>query len=109
MEHSLYFQKHLFVCLNQRENKQCCAQYGAQNAHRFLKERIKELGLQTEGRIRINQSGCLGRCELGPTLVIYPEGIWYTYVDEEDLNEIIERHLLAGEIVERLLLPASSI
>jgi len=66
-----------------------------------MKARAKELGLDA---LRINQSGCLDRCELGPTLVIYPEGIWYTMHTIEDAEEIIQRHLLKGERVARLML-----
>ena len=52
--------------------------------------------------MRINQAGCLDRCELGPVLVIYPEETWYTYVDESDIDEIVEEHLVHGRVVERL-------
>ena len=62
------------------------------------------MGLAGEGKVRINSSGCLDRCELGPALVIYPEGTWYTYIDEEDIDEIIDNHLVEGRVVERLLI-----
>jgi (2Fe-2S) ferredoxin len=58
--------------------------------------------LNGEGKIRINKAGCLDRCDAGPCVVVYPEGVWYTYVDEQDIDEIIESHLVKGEIVERL-------
>jgi len=68
-----------------------------------MKARVKELGV--EG-VRVNIAGCLDRCELGPTMVIYPEGTWYNYQSMADVDEIIERHLIAGQRVERLrLLP----
>ena len=54
--------------------------------------------------VRVNAAQCLDRCELGPTMVIYPEGVWYTYRTREDLDEILERHILKGERVERLML-----
>jgi (2Fe-2S) ferredoxin len=54
------------------------------------------------GKIRINKAGCLDRCEEGPVLVVYPEGIWYTYIDQEDIDEIVDSHLIAGKPVERL-------
>lgn len=66
------------------------------------KARIKELDLNGAGKIRINKSGCLDRCSEGPCVVVYPEGVWYTYVDVQDIDEIIDRHLIKGEIVERL-------
>jgi len=62
------------------------------------------MGLSGRGQVRVNKSGCLDRCELGPVCVVYPEGIWYTYIDEEDVNEIIDSHLVNGIPVERLKL-----
>ena len=53
-------------------------------------------------KIRINKSGCLDRCELGPVMVIYPEGIWYSYKNLDDINEILESHLINNKVVERL-------
>lgn len=55
-----------------------------------------------EGKIRVNKAGCLDRCEEGPVCVVYPEGTWYTYVDETDVDDIIESHLVGGVEVERL-------
>jgi (2Fe-2S) ferredoxin len=68
----------------------------------YAKNRIKELGLSGKGKVRINMAGCLDRCEEGPVLVVYPEEVWYTYVDREDIDEIISEHLQNGRIVERL-------
>jgi (2Fe-2S) ferredoxin len=70
----------------------------------YAKARIKELGLSGEGKVRVNTSGCLDRCEEGPSCVVYPEGIWYTYVDEFDIDEIIESHLVNGVPVDRLMM-----
>ena len=70
----------------------------------YAKERIQALGLSGAGQIRINKAGCLDRCELGPVLVVYPDAIWYTYVDQSDIDEIIDSHLLNGKPVERLRL-----
>lgn len=101
-----YFSHHVFFCTNQRDDgRQCCNQCGAGKARDYVKQRCKELGLSGAGKVRINTAGCLDRCELGPVLVIYPEATWYTYVDNEDLDEIIESHLGRGEPVQRLLLP----
>jgi (2Fe-2S) ferredoxin len=68
----------------------------------YAKQRIKALGMSGEGRVRINKAGCLDRCEEGPVIVVYPEEVWYTYVDREDIDEIIDRHIVGGEVVERL-------
>ncbi len=99
-----YFDKHVFFCTNQREDGcDCCGNHGAQHARDYVKARVKELGISSRGNsIRINSAGCLDRCDDGPVLVIYPEGVWYTFVDESDLDEIIEEHLKNGRIVERL-------
>lgn len=101
-----YYQQHVFFCTNDREDgRQACAQCGAQQARDYVKRRIKELGLNGAAKIRINNAGCLDRCDLGPVLVIYPEETWYTYVDNSDLDEIISEHLQHGRKVARLLLP----
>ena len=102
---SSYYQHHVFFCLNQREDgENCCAQHNARAMQEYAKKRCKELGIAGgEGRVRINKAGCLNRCELGPVLVVYPEAVWYTYVDEHDIDEIIDSHLLRGEPVARLM------
>lgn len=98
-----YYQHHVFICVNQRDDgRPCCAERGAQAAQQHAKKRIKQLDLSGAGKIRINQSGCLDRCEEGPVMVVYPEGIWYTYVDNEDIDEIIDSHLIGGKVVDRL-------
>ena len=68
----------------------------------YAKQRIKALGLSGPGRVRINRAGCLDRCEEGPVIVVYPEEVWYTYVDKDDIDEIIDRHVVGGKVVERL-------
>ncbi len=100
-----HFTKHVFFCLNRREDgRQCCAQYDTEALQGYAKQRVKELGLSGPGQIRINKAGCLDRCDLGPVAVVYPEGIWYTFVDRQDIDEIIESHLVNGIPVERLKL-----
>lgn len=98
-----YYQHHVFFCCNQRGGDElCCANSGADSLRVYAKERIKALGLSGAGRVRINHSGCLDRCTEGPALVVYPEGIWYTYLDQADIDEIIEEHLVHGRVVQRL-------
>jgi (2Fe-2S) ferredoxin len=100
-----YYKYHVFFCTNQREDgRQCCEQCNASEIRAYAKARIKALGLSGEGKVRINTAGCLDRCELGPVLVVYPEETWYSYLDREDIDEIIEKHLMADKIVERLLI-----
>jgi (2Fe-2S) ferredoxin len=75
---------------------------GSAQIRDHAKKKIKDMGLSGEGKVRVNQAGCLDRCEEGPVCVVYPEGTWYTYVDESDVDEIIESHLVKGNPVERL-------
>lgn len=101
-----YFKHHVFICINQRDDgRASCGDCGAQAVQKYAKQRIKELGLGGAGNVRINQAGCLDRCDEGPVLVVYPEGVWYTYVDNDDVDEIIASHLQQGKIVDRLRLP----
>lgn len=100
-----YFQHHVFVCLNQRANGEaCCMDKGAEAAFEYMKARVKKLGLSGAGKVRINRAGCLDRCGEGPVMVVYPQAVWYTFVDNEDIDEIIECHLVHGKVVERLVL-----
>lgn len=103
-----YYERHIFFCLNQRVNgEDCCADHGAKEGFDHCKGRIKQLGLSGPGQVRVNKAGCLDRCAGGPVAVVYPEGTWYTFVDNADIDEIVEQHLAKGEVVERLVLPAS--
>ena len=98
-----YYRHHVFFCCNQREPpERCCANNDALAMQQYAKQRIKTLGLSGKDRVRINKAGCLDRCEEGPVIVVYPEEVWYTYVDRQDIDEIVDRHLVGGEIVERL-------
>ncbi|GAB4061691.1 NAD(P)H-dependent oxidoreductase subunit E [Uliginosibacterium sediminicola] len=100
-----YFKHHVFFCCNQRPAPdQSCAALGANELQAYAKQRINALGLNGKGSIRINKAGCLGRCDEGPVLVVYPEGVWYRFVDESDIDEIISEHLQNGRPVERLKL-----
>jgi (2Fe-2S) ferredoxin len=101
-----YYERHVFFCLNQRDDgRACCASHGAERLQAHAKARIKALGLSGKGRVRVNKAGCLDRCAGGPVAVVYPEAVWYTYVDQHDIDEIVESHLKNGQVVERLLLP----
>ncbi len=100
-----YYQRHVFFCLNQRSNGEaCCADHDAQAAFEHCKSRVKAEGLAGPGRVRVNKAGCLDRCAGGPVVVVYPEAVWYTYVDRADLDEIVDSHLKQGRVVERLRL-----
>ena len=101
-----YFQRHIFFCLNERANGEaCCAQHHAQEAFDRCKSQVKAAGLSGPGQVRVNKAGCLDRCSGGPVAVVYPEGVWYTYVDHNDIEEIVQSHLKNGHVVERLVTP----
>ena len=100
-----YYRRHVFFCCNQRDPpERCCAASNALAMQKYAKGRIKALGLAGKGKIRINKAGCLDRCEEGPVVVVYPEAVWYTYVDQHDIDEIIDSHIVGGKVVERLLI-----
>ena len=106
----MYYAKHVFLCTNQKPaGKTCCANSGGVSFFNDAKENLKARHLHGEGKVRISQSGCLGRCSLGPCLVIYPDAVWYTYASTADIDEIIASHLIDGNIVERLLIDQGSV
>ena len=101
-----YYTRHIFFCVNDRG-----AGFGPPQLQQVRiggsrdyakKEERRNWEFPGQGKIRVNQAGCLDRCEEGPVCVVYPEGTWYTYIDESDIDEIIESHLLNGKPVERL-------
>ncbi len=100
-----YYTKHVFICTNQKDSgKKCCANSGGAPFFHHMKEKLLALSAHGPDKIRLSQSGCLGRCSEGPCLVVYPEGVWYTYQNFSDLEEIIDTHLLKEGRVTRLLL-----
>jgi (2Fe-2S) ferredoxin len=99
-----YYQYHIFCCLNQRAPEEsCCAHSGAEALFDYAKSKMKSLGLSGAGKIRVNRAGCLDRCDYGPVWVVYPDETWYTVLSTEDVDEIIESHLIQGKKVDRLL------
>ncbi len=101
-----YYERHIFFCLNQRANGEaCCADHRAQEAFDRCKSQAKAMGLLGKGKVRVNKAGCLDRCAGGPIAVVYPEAVWYTFVDESDIDEIVTSHLRDGKVVERLVTP----
>ncbi len=99
-----FYEAHVFCCTNERpagHPRGCCKAKGSEKLRDYMKARAKEFGLS---RVRVNTSGCLDRCELGPTVVIYPEGVWYHVETREDVDEILQTHLIGGGRVERLML-----
>lgn len=102
-----YYQRHIFFCLNHRESgEDSCTNHGAQAGFDHCKSRIKadKIAGGKDG-VRVNKAGCLDRCAGGPVAVVYPEAVWYTFVDNEDIDEIIDSHLKKGIVVDRLVLP----
>ena len=101
-----YYERHIFFCLNQRSNgEDACSNHGAQAGFDHCKSRVKAEKLAGPGGVRVNKAGCLDRCAGGPVAVVYPDAVWYTFVDNDDIDEIVDSHLKQGKPVERLRLP----
>jgi (2Fe-2S) ferredoxin len=98
--------RHVFVCINERpadNPKGCCLQRGGAEVRDRLKAELAARGLSKV--IRANNAGCLDQCEHGVAVVVYPEQVWYGRVTPDDIPEIVDRHLIGGEVVTRLLIP----
>lgn len=103
-----YYERHIFFCTNERANGEAaCAQHSAIDAFNHCKQAAKTAGLLGVGKVRVNKAGCLDRCAGGPIAVVYPEAVWYSYVDTNDIDEIVESHLKNGKVVDRLITPAT--
>ena len=101
-----YYERHIFFCLNQRKpGEECFADHRAQEGFGLYKSAVKKAWLSGPGKVRVNKAGCLDSCAGGPIAVVYPEAVWYTYVDGQDIDEIVESHLKNGKVVEPLLTP----
>jgi (2Fe-2S) ferredoxin len=99
------FERHVFVCQNVRPEgapRPSCTSDGKSELFAQLQQFTKAAGLG--GKVRINKAGCLDQCEHGPTLVVYPEAVWYGHVQAGDAEEIVSEHLVGGMPVERLRL-----
>lgn len=103
----MYYKHHIFFCLNHRESGEQSCGHQAQGGFDHCKQKVKAAQLAGPGGVRVNKAGCLDRCAGGPVAVVYPDETWYTFVDNEDIDEIVESHLKNGVVVERLLLPPS--
>ncbi len=102
---SHFYKRHIFFCNNVRtDGKQCCSQRGAKEMYRYAKDNCRANGTLGMGRVGVSESRCLGRCENGPVAVVYPDNVWYQYIDEEDIDEIMESHMKAGKKVDRLVI-----
>ncbi|WXU00495.1 MAG: Ferredoxin, 2Fe-2S [Catillopecten margaritatus gill symbiont] len=98
-----HYTHHIFFCNNiRKDGKTCCSQFGAKASYRYVKDKCRNAGKLGKGKIGVSESRCLGRCESGPVAVVYPDNIWYQYIDEEDLDDIITKHLIGGKPVKRL-------
>jgi (2Fe-2S) ferredoxin len=100
------FQKHVFICVNERDPsdpKGCCAAKGSPEVAAAFKRKLHERGLKRV--VRANKAMCLDQCAQGVTIVVYPEATWYGHVTLDDVDEIIEQHIVGGRPVERLVIP----
>ncbi len=99
------FEKHIFICENKRPDghpRGCCLDKGSADVRALFKKRLKELGLKAE--VRANAAGCLDACEFGVTVLVYPEQIWYGGVNIDDVEEIIQSHIINDIPVKRLMI-----
>lgn len=103
----LFYHAHIFVCCNRRQDghpRGSCAAAGSEKLRDHMKARARQMGLN---KVRVNLAGCLDRCELGPCMVVYPEGVWYKVATIADVDAVLERHVRDGGRVAELMLPAS--
>jgi (2Fe-2S) ferredoxin len=101
---ALFYRAHIFCCTNRRpagHPRGCCAERGSEELRDYMKDQAKKLGLKD---VRVNMAGCLDRCELGPCVVIYPEGVWYSVRNKADIDEVLNVHVKQGGRVHRLML-----
>jgi (2Fe-2S) ferredoxin len=97
------FEKYIFVCINERPDEHprgCCSQRGSTEILDELKRQVKEKRLRLQ--VRVNKAGCMELCETGPSIMVHPDNVWYQKVKLEDVEEIIESHIINGIPVERL-------
>lgn len=96
----MFYEKHVFVCTNQKpDGKKCCAN---QEIAAYLKEKVQEVGAWGPGKIRVSTSGCLGRCQKGPCVLVYPDNLWYRIANFADVDKIVHQHLQMGQPVKNL-------
>ena len=99
------YKRHVFVCLNERapdDPRGCCKHRGSEEVFKVLKAGAAKAGLKDD--VRINRAGCMEHCEYGPSVVVYPEAVWYHVPAAEDAEEILREHIIGGKVVDRLLM-----
>jgi (2Fe-2S) ferredoxin len=98
-----FYSHHIFFCTNERDDgRPSCGHRCSSDLRDYAKKKIKALGLNGQGRVRVNNAGCLDRCDAGPVVVVYPEEVWYRIDSKEDVDAVIAEHVQGGKVVERL-------
>jgi (2Fe-2S) ferredoxin len=101
-----FFERHVFICTNERpadNPKGSCKTRGSEDVLQRFKTLVGERGLTAT--VRAQKCGCLDYCSFGPTVVVYPDGVWYGRVTPQDVDEIVDSHLAGGVPVDRLRVP----
>ena len=105
-----HYKYHIFFCLNEKDaGKRCCRRNGAEALWSHTRLRVSQLKQAGLGQVRVNRAGCLGHCSYGPAVVVYPEGVWYRCQTIEEMDKIIDKHLLQGEIVTECVMPEAEV
>ncbi len=95
------YRLHVFLCLNQKTDQSCGNKAPAEALWRYMRQKVRAAGMEAD-EVAVTRTGCLGKCELGPCLAIYPDNVWYCFHNEADIDAIVDQHLLHGKTVESL-------
>jgi (2Fe-2S) ferredoxin len=104
-----FYDKHVFICTTDVGDPHCCGAKGSADMRMHMMKRLDDLKLTGYGRVRVTKAGCMARCRNGASLVIYPDNVWYSPKNNDDIDTIINEHLVGGRLIERLLMPETEV